>query len=238
MILGSYFLTASGISWLLTSQNLLSSKKSAAFESHQTDIKDDVKLSVLSAVCFALGAACFMAMYDAGLTRVYLKWGVDDLGYIALSYVLVLILQDTCFYFSHRLLHHPLLFRYFHEGHHYSRPPTPWTFFALEPVEAISQISFLLGLTLVIPLNLGVLVAVLVTMTVWSTGNHMGLQVVPMTRSSSWWGQWFIGSSHHLIHHQRYSRHYGLYFTFWDKVLGTQDEKYEAEQRSSLPAKE
>lgn len=178
-----------------------------------------------------------MAMYDSGLTKVYLQWEAGDLGYIALSYVIVLILQDTYFYFSHRLLHHPLLFKSFHEGHHHSRPPTPWTFFALEPVEAISQIGFLLALTLVIPLNLGVLVAVLVTMTVWSTGNHLGLQVVPRTRSSSWWGQWLIGSSHHLVHHQRYSRHYGLYFTLWDKVLGTQDERYEAKRRSLLLAK-
>lgn len=199
------------------------------------NVESDIKLSVISAICFALGAACFMAVYDLGLTQVYLQWEAHDLGYIAFSYIAVLILQDAYFYFSHRLLHLPFFFKHFHEGHHHSRPPTPWTFFALEPVEAISQISFLLCLTLVIPLNLGVLVAILVTMTVWSTGNHMGLQVVPLTRCSRWWGQWFIGSSHHLIHHQRYSRHYGLYFTFWDKVLGTQDQSYELKRKLELP---
>lgn len=231
MILGSYFLTASGTYWLVSAKTPLNRNFAG---SERKNVEDDIKLSIVSAICFALGAACFMAMYNLGLTKVYLPWKFQDLGYVAFSYVSVLMLQDTYFYFSHRLLHLPLLFKHFHKGHHHSRPPTPWTFFALEPVEAISQIGFLLCLTLLIPLNLGVLVAVLVTMTVWSTGNHMGLQVVPLTRSSRWWGQWFIGSSHHLIHHQRYSRHYGLYFTFWDRVLGTQDQRYEARRRAQL----
>ena len=235
MILGSYFLAASVLSFLLSFRKKPALPESKEFSLSQTNMRDDIKLSVVSAICFALGAACFMAMYNLELTKVYLRWTLADMGYIAFSYVAVLILQDTYFYFSHRLLHQPLLFKRFHEGHHQSRPPTPWTFFALEPGEAISQIGFLIVLTLVVPLNLGVLIAVLVTMTVWSIGNHMGLQIVPLTRSSSWWGQWFIGSSHHLIHHQRYSRHYGLYFTFWDKVLGTQDEGYEARTRLKLP---
>jgi len=231
MILGSYFLTASGISWLFFSKQQL---QSGIVSLEHESVESDIKLSVISAICFGLGAACFMGIYNSGLTKVYWQWEAQDLGYIAFSYIAVLILQDSYFYFSHRLLHLPWFFKHFHEGHHHSKPPTPWTFFALEPAEAISQISFLLCLTLIIPLNVGVLVAVLVTMTVWSTGNHVGVQVVPLTRSSRWWGQWFIGSSHHLIHHQRYSRHYGLYFTFWDKVLGTQDEKYELKRVAEL----
>lgn len=232
--MGSYFLTASSTCWLLLSKKNLQDNDVSFVTKN---IESDIRLSIISAICFGLGAACFMAIYNLGLTKVYLQWEARDLGYIAFSYVAVLILQDAYFYFVHRLLHLPFLFKHFHEGHHHSKPPTPWTFFALEPVEAMSQIGFLLCLTLLIPLNLGVLVAVLVTMTVWSTGNHMGLQVVPLTRSSRWWGQWFIGSSHHLIHHQRYSRHYGLYFTFWDKVLGTQDQRYELNRRSELSRK-
>jgi uncharacterized membrane protein len=30
-------------------------------------------------------------------------------------------------------------------------------------------------------------------------------------------------------HHHKYTVHYGLYFTFWDKLLGTQDPNYEKE---------
>ncbi|MGB7416528.1 MAG: sterol desaturase family protein [Thermosynechococcaceae cyanobacterium] len=231
IIMGGYFTTASGAYYLLHSTigkgAALRSKTETKQQSNETII-GDIKLSVLSVVFFALGAACFMACYNWGITQVYTHARVQDLGYLAFSYVVVLLLQDTYFYFTHRLFHQPLLFKWFHRGHHLSRPPTPWTFFALEPMEAFTQASFLLGITLIIPLHIGVLIAILMTMTIWATGNHLGLQIVPRSRQSRWWGKWCIGSAHHLVHHSRFTRHYGLYFTFWDRIMGTQDPVYEA----------
>lgn len=229
VIMGGYFITASGVYWLM---GLVQAKKrqvlqlKSSQQTHKTII-EDIKLSVLSVISFALGAAGFMACYDRGLTQVYTHWQIQDIGYVIFSYVVVLLLQDTCFYFTHRLFHLPWMFAWVHQGHHRSRPPTPWTFFALDPMEASVQASFLLFITFVIPLHLGVLVAILLTMSVWSVGNHLGIQVVSSSPLSRWWGQWCIGSTHHLVHHQRYSRHYGLYFTFWDRLLGTQDAQYE-----------
>ncbi|MGD1930705.1 MAG: sterol desaturase family protein [Leptolyngbyaceae cyanobacterium] len=231
IIMGGYFAAASGLYWLLYS--VLSRKPPASScgsrQKSREAISKDIKLSVLSGLFFALGAACFMVCYDWDLTQVYTQWKLQDLGYIAFSYILVLWLQDTCFYFTHRLFHLPLLFKWFHQGHHLSQPPTPWTFFALEPMEAAVQATFLFGITFVVPLHLGVLVAILITMAVWAMGNHLGFQVVPSSQTSRWWGRWLIGSTHHLVHHRQYSQHYGLYFTFWDKVLGTQNDRYDAE---------
>ncbi|WP_110988540.1 sterol desaturase family protein [Acaryochloris thomasi] len=231
IIMGGYFLTASGAYYLLHSTigkvPTLPLKSKAAQQESETMV-GDIKLSVLSVIFFALGAACFMACYDWGITQVYTHWKIQDMGYLACSYIVVLLLQDTYFYFTHRLFHLPLLFKWFHQGHHVSRPPTPWTFFALEPMEAFTQASFLLGITLIIPLHVGVLIAILLTMTIWATGNHLGLQIIPRSRQSRWWGQWCIGASHHLVHHSRFTRHYGLYFTFWDRIMGTQDATYKA----------
>lgn len=233
IIMSGYFLTASVFYWLMYSVlNKPASEKQVYSEAQeQQTIVDDIKLSVLSVVFFAFAASCFMVCFGAGWTKVYTHFSLRDIGYIIFSYATVLFLQDTYFYFTHRLFHLPLLFKWAHQGHHQSRPPTPWTFFALEPAEATAQMSFLLGITLVIPLHLGVLVAVLVTMAVWTVGNHLGFQVVPVSQSSRWWGRWFIGSTHHLIHHRRYNRHYGLYFTFWDRLLGTEDVRYETKRQ-------
>lgn len=169
-----------------------------------------------------------MACYQRGYTQIYTHWTLSELGYIALSYTVVLLLQDTYFYFCHRLSHQPLVYRWVHRGHHQSRPPTPWTFFALEPLEAISQVAFLFCITIVLPLHVGVLIAVLLTMSIWAMGNHLGFQIVPSSLISRHLGQWFIGSTHHLVHHKKYNRHYGLYFTFWDILLGTQDPEYDS----------
>lgn len=230
IIISRYLITAGGAYWLLylTVEKKLPRNWFGSKQQIWEAISEDIKLSTLSAILFALSAACFMGCYQLGFTRVYLQWSLSDLPYLVFSYVVVLLLQDTYFYFMHRLFHQPLLFKRFHQGHHRSKTPTPWTSFAFDPLEAAIQALFLLCLTFIIPLHGGVLVALLMTMTVWAVGNHLGLQVVPDSRLSRWWGGWCIGSGHHLIHHCRYTRHYGLYFTFWDKIMGTQDATYEA----------
>ena len=180
IIMSGYFITAAGIYWLLYSilGKQLPGLKSKNRQQRRSAIAEDIKLSILSVNFFALGAACFIVSYNWGHTQVYIQWKIQDLGYLAFSYIAVLLLQDTHFYFMHRLFHLPLLFKWFHRGHHLSKPPTPWTFFALEPMEALVQASFLLCITFVIPLHIGVLLAILLTMTVWALGNHLGFQVV------------------------------------------------------------
>jgi lathosterol oxidase len=139
----------------------------------------------------------------------------------------VLLLQDTYFYFTHRLSHHPVLFSWLHRGHHRSCHPTPWTSFAFDLPEAIVQSLFLVGIVFVIPLHFITLIAVLSTMTIWAVLNHLGLDRLPASFPHHWLGKWFIGPAHHSVHHRKYMVHYGLYFTFWDRLLGTQDLNYE-----------
>jgi sterol desaturase/sphingolipid hydroxylase (fatty acid hydroxylase superfamily) len=114
-----------------------------------------------------------------------------------------------------------------HQGHHRSRYPTPWTSFAFDPLEAIAQSLFLMGILFVIPLHFITLIAVLVTMTMWAVVNHLGIDRLPASFPHHWLGRWLVGPAHHSIHHRKYTFHYGLYFTFWDKLLGTQDATYD-----------
>ena len=190
-------------------------------------IQHDIKLSVLSAVVFAIAAASIMSGYSLGFTRLYSHYQAYGLWYLGISYVAVLMLQDAYFYFTHRLFHHPLLFRWLHQGHHRSNHPTPWTSFAFDPLEAIVQSLFLVAIVFAIPLHFITLIAVLTTMTIWALLNHLGLDRLPRSFPHHWLGKWFIGPAHHSIHHLKYTLHYGLYFTFWDKLFGTQDLDYE-----------
>lgn len=190
-------------------------------------IRRDIGLSTFSAVIFAFCAALMISAYDLGATRLYSDLQQYGLWYLGISFFAVLILQDTYFYFIHRLFHHPLLFKRLHQGHHRSGDPTPWTSFAFDPLEALAQALFLVGVVFVIPLHFVTLLSMIMTMTVWSVINHLGLDRFPSSGWRAWLGQFCIGSTHHLIHHRRYTVHYGLYFTFWDKLLGTHDPAYE-----------
>ncbi|MBF2009075.1 MAG: sterol desaturase family protein [Chlorogloeopsis fritschii C42_A2020_084] len=190
-------------------------------------ILKDIELSVLSAVVFAVCAALILCEYDLGVTLLYTDWREYGLWYLGVSFILVLILQDTYFYFIHRMFHHPSLFKWMHYGHHRSGDSTPWTSFAFDFPEAIIQALFFVGVVFIVPLHFITLVAVLVTMTVWAVLNHLGFEVFSSSFKSHWFGKWLIGPMHHSIHHRKYTVHYGLYFTFWDKLFGTQIPDYE-----------
>lgn len=165
--------------------------------------------------------------YSEGYTRLYLQPEQYGLWYLGVSLVLVLILQDTYFYFAHRLSHHPKCYRWLHRGHHHSKRPTPWTSFAFDPAEAIIQAVYLAGAVLIIPMHLSVLVAVVIIMTLGALIHHFGLRLFQSSAVGNWLGSWIIGPTHHGLHHRKYTVHYSLYFTFWDKLLGTQYDGYE-----------
>lgn len=221
IILIRYFALAGGIHFLL--------HRLPDYIQMPRSTRSDMHLSILSSVIFALGAAAIMSAYDLGITRLYTNVNQYPLWYLGLSYGSVIVFQDTYFYFLHRAFHHPLLFLWWHGGHHRSRYPTPWTSFAFDLPEAIAHFLFLAIIIFVVPLHFITLIAVLSTMTVWAVVNHLELDYLPRHFPHHWCGKWFTGPVHHTIHHRQYAFHYGLYFTFWDKQLGTQAPSYDRE---------
>ena len=222
IILLRYFLVAGSAYWLFYfSSNQLSLKGNYDIKSPSKKlIKNDISLSVITAIASAICATLIMTGYDLGGTLLYKS--IEDYGswYLIVSFFGVILLQDACYYFFHRALHHPLVFDRLHSGHHRSHNPTPWTSFALDFPEALIQGLFLVAVVFVIPLHIMVLVLWLITMTLWSLINHLGFELFP-NFPDHWLGKWFISSDHHSLHHRCYSKHYGLYFTFWDRILGT-----------------
>jgi sterol desaturase/sphingolipid hydroxylase (fatty acid hydroxylase superfamily) len=229
LILLRYFLIAGGIYALFYLFWKQSSLKRALRRSPLSlpVIRKDIRLSVFSASVFALGAAFIMWQYHLGNTRLYLDLHQYGRWYLAVSFVAVLILQDTYFYFVHRAFHHPLVFKWMHYGHHHSGDPSPWTSFAFDLPEAFVQALFFIIIVFALPLHFSTLIAVLLSMSIWSVWNHLGFEVFPASFSRHWLGKWLIGSTHHALHHRKYNLHFGLYFTFWDRIMGTQDPNYD-----------
>lgn len=227
IILARYFLVAGGMYFFFyfpLSQPFLeqNQQKQPSWEL----IQSDIRLSVLSAAVFAIASALILSGYGLGITYLYSDPQQYGLWYLGISYIVVLILQDTYFYFTHRLFHHPALFHWVHQGHHRSRYPTPWTSFAFDPLEAIASSLFLISIVFILPLHFITLIAVLTTMTIWAVINHLGIDRLPLSFPHHWLGKWFIGPNHHSVHHLKYNLHYGLYFTFWDQLLGTEDPNF------------
>jgi sterol desaturase/sphingolipid hydroxylase (fatty acid hydroxylase superfamily) len=229
LILGRYFLLAGVAHFLFYCRDTppLSARWLRRKPPTDKSIRSDIELSIYSAAIFALCGAVVMMADRSGATLLYAD--IDRYGwwYLGISFAAVLCLQDTYFYFVHRLFHHPALFRLIHYGHHRSGDPTPWTSFAFDLPEAIVQAIFFAGIVFIVPVHFAVLGSALIVMTIWSIFNHLGLELFPASFARHWLGKWAIGSTHHSYHHRDRHVHFGLYFTFWDRLLGTQDPDYD-----------
>ena len=186
-------------------------------------IRNEIRLSLLSAPIYALPAAIVLEMWKSGGTAIYGGAPVTLAGWLWLpaSALVYLFAQDTWFYFTHRVMHHPKLFRHTHAGHHRSVEPTPWASFAFDPIEAVSSAWLLPVMALFVPIHWGVAVLILMAMSLNSVFNHAGWEVYPKRWVEGWWGRHVITASHHNLHHTKFTGNYGLYFRFWDRVMGT-----------------
>jgi sterol desaturase/sphingolipid hydroxylase (fatty acid hydroxylase superfamily) len=64
-------------------------------------------------------------------------------------------------------------------------------------------------------------------MTLYNVYGHLGFEIYPKGLNKHWLGRWMNTSVNHNMHHQFFKGNYGLYFTFWDRVMNTLDKDYE-----------
>lgn len=203
------------------------SRKINARAYKQDQFKKEVRWSTITAALFALAGSIMLVLWQKGYTKVYLK--VDDypLWWIPLSLVVAMLLHETYYYWLHRWMHHPSIFKIVHKVHHDSNITSPWTAFSFHPLEGVLQAVFLPLLLLLLPMHIYVVLTQLTIMTFSSVINHLDIEVYPKNFHKNRLGKWLIGATHHSLHHKQFKYNYGLYFTFWDKWKKTESPLYE-----------
>ncbi len=204
-------------------QNVLSlfgKKLRNSFNTNSVQIKREIKWSFLSSLTFSgIFAGCFLA-YQYNLTAIYTNPEEYSLLYFFFSPVLVLVLYETYYYWLHRWMHTPRIFKHIHKAHHTSVKPTVFTAFSFHPLEAFFQFIVFAILIFVLPIHPAMMAAVFTILTVFAVVNHSGHEVY-----SSSIQKHIIGSSHHDLHHKELRTNFGLNFTWWDKIIGTESTK-------------
>lgn len=195
-----------------------------AYKSGQ--FKREVKWSTLTALLFAIAGAGMVVFWQKGYTEVYLNSADYPVWWLPVSLLLAMLLHETYYYWLHRWMHHPRVFRTVHKVHHDSNITSPWTAFSFHPLEGVLQALFLPLLLLILPMHLYVVIVQLTLMTFSSVINHLDIEVYPKGFAKNVVGRWFIGATHHSLHHKQFKYNYGLYFTFWDKWKGTESPLY------------
>ena len=225
IIIGRYFLIVWPIHFMLWKRpaDKVNARRLSKREPTRETIKHEIILSTISAFIYAAPAAVVLEMWKAGGTALYAGpvTSLSAWGYILLSSFVYLAVQDTYFYWTHRVMHHKKLFPVMHAGHHKSIQPTPWASFSFDPLEALTSAWLLPVMALFVPLHVGAALALLMIMTINAVFNHAGWEVYPEKWLKGWFGKIMITATHHNQHHTKFSGNYGLYFRFWDKVMGT-----------------
>lgn len=184
-------------------------------------MRHEIKFSLLSTPIYAFPTAIALEAWKASGTQMYLDPMAYPLWWLPVSFLLLLVVQDTHYYWTHRLLHHRSVFAWAHAGHHRARDPSPFASFAFDPAEAVVTAWLLPLLAFLIPLNIWMLAILLTVMTATAVMNHCGWEMWPDRWVRSGPGAQLITATHHSRHHTHIKSNFGLYFRFWDRIFGT-----------------
>lgn len=189
-------------------------------------IRRELAYSALTVFIFMLTGVFVFEGAASGIFQFYSD--VSDYGwaYLVFSIALLALFHDAYFYWTHRLMHHPKLFRLFHVVHHRSHNPTPFTAYAFNPTEAAIHFMVIPLYALIIPVHDIATLAYMWFMIVRNAVGHCGYELM----SKGWTRNPILGLSttvtHHDMHHEKMTGNYGLYFTWWDRWMGTEHKDY------------
>lgn len=139
----------------------------------------------------------------------------------------MVVAHDAYFYWIHRGLHDRRLFRRLHMTHHKSRSPTAWAAYSFAPVEGFLHAAFVPLFLLCVPAFHGfVVMAMLLYEIIRNVIGHSGHEFAWSGFTRSRWTRWITTTTHHDLHHSQGACNYGLYFTWWDRWMGTEYPQY------------
>jgi lathosterol oxidase len=228
---GRYFLIA-GITFLLfyiLFRRQVASRRIQPKFPLAKDYGREIGYSLLTIVIFAAVPTLLLGNLSIrSHTTLYTDASQHSQLYFWLVFPLTLVMHDTYFYWTHRLMHHPKLFRIFHLVHHRSTNPSPWAAYSFHPLEAIVEAGIYAVFLFTIPIHPYHLVGFFLFMIVYNVYGHLGYELYPKGFSQHPVFRWVNTSVSHNMHHQHFKSNYGLYFTFWDRVMGTMHCDYDA----------
>ena len=182
----------------------------------------EMKWSMISSLIFAVAGVLLGILYLRGYTAITVDSQQLPAWYHPISLLMVMLLHEFYYYWIHRWMHRPRIYRMVHRVHHDSRITSPWTAFSFHPLEAIIQAAFLPLVLMLVPIHAVTLLVLLMIMTVSGFINHLGYEIYPSGFRKHILGKWVIGASHHARHHRQHRYNFGLYFNFLDVLFDTE----------------
>lgn len=187
----------------------------------RSDYIREISYSISSSIIFGLVFSLTITVF-LPYTKIYEDIANYGQPYFWFSFILMALLHDTYFYWTHRLIHSRQLFKIIHLVHHKSTNPSPWTSYAFHPLEAIIQALIIPIIVLIFPIQKFALIFYFLLQFLHNIYGHLGYELLPSFITNTKAGSLLNTSIIHNRHHKNVKGNYGLLFTFWDKLMRTE----------------
>ncbi|MEQ1498880.1 MAG: sterol desaturase family protein [Novosphingobium sp.] len=234
MVLGSfafdmarYLVAASlvaGVVWLLR-RTSWASRKIQRREANRADLVREVLAAVRTVVVYTAMSVPTVWAFRHGYLAEY-RGALSPLAFAGYL-TAILLAHDTWFYWTHRAMHTKPLYRAFHRFHHLTITPTAWTAYSFAIPEAAMMFLFMPVWFSLVATPVPVIFTFLAVMILRNAMGHAGLELHPRGWARHPLLRWISTTTHHDMHHgTSYNHNYGFYFTWWDKLMGTEHPDY------------
>lgn len=182
----------------------------------KSQIFKEIKYSLITMLIYSSGIWLFIYWLKNGYTLNYSNISEYGLPYFFISVLLMIVIHDTYSYWIHRLIHHKLLFKYVHLLHHKFKNPSPWSAFAFHPFESLLTLGVIPIVMFLIPWHNLALIIFITIIIAYDTFVHLGFDIKKLKIF-----KWQNTPKDHDVHHRNSKYNFGLYFTIWDRLMGT-----------------
>ena len=209
------------IFWVIFGKKFSNRKIQLSKRAGWSQIKGEIGATLLSFIGSTAFTVFLLSLKDIGLTKFYIDAGKYGLWYEVLMVIIILILSDTWFYWSHRAMHHPGIYKYVHALHHKSLDVNPYTSSSFHVIESLWLTFWILPLSMVMPVSMTALGIIQVIGTFNNLKSHLGYELFPKFSSLPPFNM-LVNATNHSLHHTQYNGNYGLFFRFWDIICDTE----------------
>ncbi|MEM7730120.1 MAG: sterol desaturase family protein [Pseudomonadota bacterium] len=186
-----------------------------------TQIREEIWHGAVAALGSSALVVSLFWLRDHGWLKLEAETGVHGLWYEAVTIVALVLVADAWFYWLHRWMHHPRVYRYVHALHHKSLDVNPFTSNSFHVIEAVGLTLFIVPVLMLMPVSAFALGVVQAMGLFNNVKSHLGYEFYPrFFRHAPF--RWLITATNHSLHHTQYNGNYGLYFRFWDWLCGTE----------------
>ena len=191
-------------------------------------IRRELKNALFTLTVGATMSCGMVYLSTRGYTKIYRDFSAHHWLFGLGGFFGLLLVDDTWFYWCHRLLHHPVLFRHVHREHHKSVDVNPYSSLSFHFLEALLLTLWIVPVAFIFPLYSPVLALVQLWGLLENLKSHLGYELYPADLNRGWL-RFLTSSTHHNQHHSRFIGNYGVHFRLWDRLLGTEFPDYETE---------